>query len=77
MLGNVREWTADSVMPSYENAPIDGHVAVIDDSVNLHSIRGGCWFFGAESLRSSDRGAGSTYQGSYGEGFRLVRLSKE
>ena len=54
MTGNVWEWLADCYAPSYANAPTDGS-ALLADSCEARSLRGGSWSYDLSSLRSADR----------------------
>jgi len=72
MVGNVREWVADTWSNSYAGAPTDGS-ARIDSGAAEHVIRGGSFQDGADALRSAARthqpaGAADTVTG-----FRVVQ----
>jgi formylglycine-generating enzyme required for sulfatase activity len=73
MLGNVWQWTADAYVDTYANAPTDGNVPVAGDAGSDRVVRGGSWNFGAQLLRSSDRGSSAPDDRYHGLGFRLVR----
>jgi formylglycine-generating enzyme required for sulfatase activity len=69
IVGNVREWVADSWVANYAGAPSDGSAR---QGGSEKVVRGGSYADGADSLRSAARlplnGAGDAFTG-----FRLVR----
>lgn len=54
MVGNVREWVADTWHDGYSGAPVDGS-AHLDTGVNQYLVRGGSYADTAEALRSGAR----------------------
>jgi formylglycine-generating enzyme required for sulfatase activity len=72
MHGNVSEWVADSLHPSYVDAPRDGSMWA-GGSPAVSVIRGGSWNDDAETLRSAFRGRFRTDAGSPFVGFRVGR----
>ncbi len=54
MVGNVREWVADTWHDGYSGAPVDGS-AHVDTGVNQYLVRGGSYADPAEALRSGAR----------------------
>lgn len=74
MAGNVWEWTQDEYHNSYNGAPSDGS-AWGEGSRTLKVGRGGSWNFGAEYVRSADRGhdVSRNYNWSAELGFRPAR----
>lgn len=74
MAGNVWEFTADSYANSYENAPLNGHEPVVNDS-GEYVIRGGSWDNEGKYLRPSYRGVfiGADVD-DYVVGFRVIRI---
>lgn len=54
MVGNVREWVADTWHDGYSGAPVDGS-AHVDTGVNQYLVRGGSYADTAEALRSGAR----------------------
>ena len=54
MVGNVREWVADTWHDDYSGAPVDGS-AYVDTGVNQYLVRGGSYADSAEALRSGAR----------------------
>jgi len=54
MVGNVREWVADTWHDDYSGAPVDGS-AYVDTGVNQYLVRGGSYADPAEALRSGAR----------------------
>ena len=54
MVGNVREWVADTWYEDYSGAPEDGHTR-IDVNVNQFVVRGGSYADPAAALRSGAR----------------------
>jgi len=54
MVGNVREWVADTWHDGYSGAPVDGS-AYVDTGANQYLVRGGSYADPAEALRSGAR----------------------
>ena len=54
MVGNVREWVADTWHDDYSGAPVDGS-AYVDTGINQYLVRGGSYADSAEALRSGAR----------------------
>jgi formylglycine-generating enzyme required for sulfatase activity len=74
MVGNVREWVADTWQGSYSGAPGDGS-ARIDSGGNEYVVRGGSYTDSADALRSGSRNK-SPSADNY-TGFRVIQeLSK-
>ena len=76
MIGNVWEWTEDTYVDNYRNAPTDGHVPVTSDIGSGRVMRGGSWLYGSEFMRSAFRNYGWSEFGYVNVGFRLVRIPK-
>ncbi|NET29705.1 SUMF1/EgtB/PvdO family nonheme iron enzyme [Okeania sp. SIO1I7] len=74
MHGNVLEWCADDFHDNYESAPTDGSTWLENDEKEHYSVlRGGCWFFYADSCRSAYRDDFSWRNNHYFYiGFRVV-----
>ena len=70
MLGNVWEWTGDWYR-AYPSGPVTDPGG--PGSGSLRVIRGGSWGNDARSVRSADRGTGSSGARGSDLGFRLVR----
>jgi len=73
MIGNVWEWVADCLHPTYVGAPVDGSAWVDDPECRVHVVRGG----GSVASQGLPRSAGRssdplTYRGM-GLGFRVAR----
>ena len=77
MLGNVREWVADSYKNSYLNAPVNGHIAVQNKRNPYRVVRGGS-FVGEPrwELNSSRRWRRDQNEPGQHIGFRVVRLPR-
>ncbi|MEE8327950.1 MAG: SUMF1/EgtB/PvdO family nonheme iron enzyme [Nitrosomonadaceae bacterium] len=74
MVGNVREWVADTWRDSYSGAPDDGS-ARIDSGINEYVIRGGSYTDSANALRSAARDKSSSAD-NY-TGFRVMQELSE
>lgn len=74
MVGNVREWVADTWHAGYSGAPDNGS-ARIEKGQNLFVVRGGSYADSAEALRSGARNSLSTAD-SY-TGFRVLQELSE
>ena len=70
MHGNVWEWTEDAYC-SYSNAPGTGPVATCRSPLKV--IRGGSWYFGADSARCALRYTHRPQDRGFSLGFRVVR----
>ncbi len=73
MHGNVWEWTQDCWHANYEGAPADGSAWQEGGDCVRRVVRGGGWGSGPQSLRSANRGRGSTGGADGDRGFRLAR----
>ena len=72
MLGNLWEWCEDSWIPDYRSGP-KTEVARVTEGQELRAIRGSCWSYPPNELRSSNRNLSSRrFQGVY-LGVRLAR----
>ena len=74
MVGNVREWVADTWHDNYSGAPGDGS-ARVDSGGNEYVVRGGSYTDSAEALRSGARNKSSSAD-NY-TGFRLIQELSE
>jgi len=74
MVGNVREWVADTWQDSYSEAPDDGS-ANIQSGENEHVVRGGSYTDSADALRSGARDKSSSAD-NY-TGFRVLQKLSE
>ena len=54
--GNVWEWVQDCYRDSYDNAPLDGSIAVETSDSPERVLRGGSWYTSPRILRSANRG---------------------
>lgn len=70
MPGNVWEWTRDEHCP-YTTAPTTDPVGMCGSP--LHVIRGGSWYFGADSARCALRYTHRPQDRGFSLGFRVVR----
>jgi formylglycine-generating enzyme required for sulfatase activity len=70
MHGNVWEWTSDLHCPYPVQAVLDPHPACF---TSLRVIRGGSWYFGAESARSALRYTHRPQDSGFSIGFRVAR----
>jgi formylglycine-generating enzyme required for sulfatase activity len=71
MVGNVREWVADSWQDTHSGSPTDGSARPANGST--HVLRGGTFSDGAQNLRSAAREEGDASLSDDQTGFRLVR----
>jgi formylglycine-generating enzyme required for sulfatase activity len=69
MHGNVWEWTSDPYCPYPQKAVIDPHA---ECSADRKVIRGGSWYFGADSARCALRYTHSPGDKGFSLGFRLA-----
>ena len=74
MVGNVREWVADTWHDNYSGAPGDGS-ARVDSGGNEYVVRGGSYTDSAEALRSGARSKSSSAD-NY-TGFRVIQELSE
>ena len=74
MVGNVREWVADTWHDSYSGAPDDGS-ARIKSGANEHVVRGGSYTDSADALRSGARDKSSSADNH--TGFRVLQELSE
>jgi len=74
MVGNVREWVADSWHDSYSGAPDNGS-ARIKSGVNEYVVRGGSYTDSANALRSAARDKSSSADNH--TGFRVMQELSE
>ena len=74
MVGNVREWVADTWHDGYSGAPVNGS-ARVDTGVNQYVVRGGSYADSAEALRSGARNKSSSAD-NY-TGFRVLQELSE
>ena len=70
--GNVLEWTRDCYNNGYDGAPTNGTPWTSGDC-SCHVVRGGCWLFGSENLRSAARVEYETDNRRDIIGFRVAR----
>lgn len=75
MLGNVREWTSDCWTPQYGQNRDDGK-AVVSQSCNARSFRGGSWVNPPRYLRAASRAAAERRARYFNVGFRVMRDSR-
>jgi len=72
MHGNVFEWCQDDYVDNYKKTPKDGN-PYIDKNAKRKIIRGGSWYYNADSTRSAVRDrVSSTFRDNF-VGFRLLR----
>ena len=74
MSGNVWEWTADEHCPYAGTAVTDPRPAC---GSGLKVIRGGSWYFGADSARCALRYTHPPQERGFSLGFRVVRVRGE
>jgi len=74
MVGNVREWVADTWRDSYSGAPDDGS-ARTDSGGNEYVVRGGSYADSANALRSGARDNSSSADNH--TGFRVIQKLSE
>ena len=74
MVGNVREWVADSWHDTYSGAPDDGG-ARIESGVSEYVVRGGSYTDSADALRSGARDKSSSADND--TGFRVLQELSE
>jgi len=74
MVGNVREWVADTWQDSYSGAPDDGS-ANIQSGGNEYVVRGGSYTDSADALRSGARDKSSSADNH--TGFRVLQELSE
>jgi formylglycine-generating enzyme required for sulfatase activity len=74
MVGNVREWVADTWHDSYSGAPDDGS-AHTESGANEHVVRGGSYTDSADALRSGARDKSSSADNH--TGFRVLQELSE
>ena len=74
MVGNVREWVADTWHDSYSGAPDDGS-ARIGSGANEYVVRGGSYTDSADALRSGARDKSSSADNH--TGFRVMQELSE
>ncbi len=72
MHGNVWEWVQDRFYDNYDGAPTDGSAWERDDSLRIRVLRGGCWCYNDDYLRSAARYRDAPDSRSYQFGFRLL-----
>ena len=70
--GNVLEWVADCWNPSHAGAP-DGPAARRDGDCRYRVIRGGNWYYVANTARATWRARNEVRANTYGIGFRVAR----
>jgi formylglycine-generating enzyme required for sulfatase activity len=70
MHGNVWEWTADEHCPYPSDTVVDPRAQC---GAALHVIRGGSWYFGADSARCALRYTHAPKDKGFSLGFRVVR----
>ncbi len=75
---NVREWTMDCWLNSYEGRPTDSAARYLADGGSCgpaaaRAMRGGVWNEGIRSARSANRYAQAEHRKDTGVGFRLAR----
>ncbi|MGD9814555.1 MAG: SUMF1/EgtB/PvdO family nonheme iron enzyme [Hyphomonadaceae bacterium] len=73
MHGNVGEWVEDCYVPNYEQAPIEGAVAVQRENCTARVFRGGGFSDAAPVLRAAARQSAPATQRSPAIGFRVAR----
>ncbi len=73
MHGNVWEWTADDYCPYAVDGAVADPVATCQSSLKV--IRGGSWYFGADSARCALRYTHRPQDRGFSIGFRVVRES--
>jgi formylglycine-generating enzyme required for sulfatase activity len=74
--GNVHEWVADCYHDSYAEMPAStktGAAAWIEAGCKARVIRGGCWAYPADGLRSARRESWGQDIRSYCVGFRVAK----
>jgi formylglycine-generating enzyme required for sulfatase activity len=70
--GNVWQWCQDCWNDNYKGAPRDGTPWNVGDC-SCHVLRGGCWVYSPEDLRSACRFRNVSDNRYYGFGFRVAR----
>jgi len=73
MVGNVFQWVADCVHPSYQGAPTNGSAWVDGGKCTQRIVRGDCWFYNPIYLRSASRLSYAADTREDGLGFRVAR----
>lgn len=73
MHGNVGEWVEDCYVPNYEQAPIEGAVAVQRENCAARVFRGGGFSDAAAVLRAAARQSAPATQRTQAVGFRVAR----
>jgi formylglycine-generating enzyme required for sulfatase activity len=73
MVGNVFEWTEDSIHFNYGGAPSDGSAWIEGGDHSAHVGRGGSWSIAPGFLRSAARGGDTTDHRDNLLGFRVAR----
>ena len=76
MSGNVREWTRDCWLGSYDGAPDDGRAREEGDC-GRRVIRGGSWYGKPSHVRLANRFWYATYFRNNNLGFRIARTLEE
>ncbi len=72
VFGNVAQWTADCLHPSYDGAPSDGSIwGGAKDCQRM--IRGGGWMAGPNEIRAARRSSNPPEARDNGLGFRVAR----
>lgn len=74
MVGNVFQWVADCVHPSYQGAPTNGSAWLEGGKCTQRVVRGDCWFYNPIYLRSASRVAIAADTREDGLGFRVARM---
>ncbi len=72
MLGNVAQWTADCLHPTYDGAPADGS-AWTGEAGCRRVFRGGNWFAQPLAIRAAGRRPNNADARVNGLGFRVAR----
>lgn len=71
IVGNAWEWTASDYQAPYNGAEL--HVSSAGAAQGQRALRSGGWFYGANDLRSANRGTAAPDDRYTTLGFRLVR----